>query len=382
MAYGSVLCALAAVAVSCALLVAEPHMLPDPRTSVFGVVVQAFRANEELLGTFCSILVVRCLPFSPSTILCSRCANWLHPALAPFQKYVDKHVFRNPSCVHPLYVFMVVGGSAVTLHDGRVFDKVLTCSKCSCDEVGAFAGLVFLMSLVISCILVFALRISDAGSLKGVAGNNGTSVVVAAPWVKYERNDRLYTERTTCKPCEGVITPPRSYFCKVCKEYRPRFDHHCALINNCIGQGNHALFLVFLCAHLTLVSSAFALLFTECRAKNISFVALVVQHRRMAVAAALLGLVMVILAAFCYYEIERCAQNVTKYEDILLLKLDLSEEDKEKVRKFYNKGGIIANFADIIVPPCKHFFSSPRKEQACKMRWSREIAEKIHSRID
>ena len=49
-----------------------------------------------------------------------------------------------------------------------------------------------------------------------------------------------------CEQCALPRRPLRSHHCKLCKRCVHTFDHHCVIIDTCIGEKNHARFYAFL----------------------------------------------------------------------------------------------------------------------------------------
>lgn len=55
-----------------------------------------------------------------------------------------------------------------------------------------------------------------------------------------------------CAYCQGW-QPLRAKHCHDCGRCVRRFDHHCAWVGNCIGEGNHRVFVFYLSAQLALL---------------------------------------------------------------------------------------------------------------------------------
>ena len=72
----------------------------------------------------------------------------------------------------------------------------------------------------------------------GAATVHGARASAAWDWSRCERY---------CRTCR-VWRPPRAAHCRECGWCVERFDHHCGALGNCIGRGNHAWFVVFLCS--------------------------------------------------------------------------------------------------------------------------------------
>jgi len=82
------------------------------------------------------------------------------------------------------------------------------------------------------------------------------------PWKKY------------CKRCKA-FKPVRAHHCSICSRCIVKMDHHCPWVNNCVGIGNHKLFLLFLfwvnsvCIYsLVLLIAKFIMCRGECGSTN------------------------------------------------------------------------------------------------------------------
>ncbi|KAL8472496.1 hypothetical protein ACS0TY_029008 [Phlomoides rotata] len=100
---------------------------------------------------------------------------------------------------------------------------------------------------------------------KQPASSKNGSVVITMDGRNYQRGNTtawtklvmdLYppvasTRNLTCPYC-NVIQPPRSKHCHDCDKCILQFDHHCAWLGTCIGQGNHCRFWWYLCEETAL----------------------------------------------------------------------------------------------------------------------------------
>lgn len=93
----------------------------------------------------------------------------------------------------------------------------------------------------ISIILPYAFLYLSAHSDPGVVTPTTHSQYMA----HYPYDFALFHPGQSCRTC-GLLKPPRSKHCSVCKRCVHKMDHHCVFINNCVGYGNQHYFILLL----------------------------------------------------------------------------------------------------------------------------------------
>lgn len=127
-------------------------------------------------------------------------------------------------------------------------------------HAAVWVQLVVWVSAVGSCALLLAVNQTDPGALPfGTA----TDPAIAAfddgdlepeedgsyrksergIWMHYDFEERCWYK--WCRSCK-IWRPPRASHCAVCGVCVRRFDHHCQMVGNCIGNDNHRFFAAFL----------------------------------------------------------------------------------------------------------------------------------------
>uniref|UniRef100_A0A8D2IYZ2 Palmitoyltransferase n=2 Tax=Varanus komodoensis TaxID=61221 RepID=A0A8D2IYZ2_VARKO len=107
--------------------------------------------------------------------------------------------------------------------------------------------------------------------------------------------------------------PMRAKHCQVCQHCVRRYDHHCPWIENCVGERNHALFLVYLAVQLAVLLWALLVAWSGLGGGPLSWAWL--RHRALLLLAflamAVLAVVAVLLLASHLY---LAACNTTTWE--------------------------------------------------------------------
>uniref|UniRef100_A0A0G4F2M7 Palmitoyltransferase n=1 Tax=Chromera velia CCMP2878 TaxID=1169474 RepID=A0A0G4F2M7_9ALVE len=290
--------------------------------------------------------------FRNSTVLC--CG-----ARGP--EYVDStyhYLFKtNNPLVQIFYMGVVLGGYlSFVLYAQPLLPNVFLSS------VHAYAGFV----IVTACLTVFLMAsASDPGIV--------TPLNVEEKVRAYSYDGVVFQEGSWCKTCK-TAKPARSKHCSLCEVCVSRFDHHCIWIANCVGEGNHHLFLTFLLLHTFLcVYGTFVLLQTlrailveerlfeatfqdastgiEYKASwGIVFSYLMVNYGAVMFLFILCSVMAVALVAFTGWHLYLASMNVTTNESYKFkwARMDIADEggDPSVVRNVY-RGDTLSNFVEV-----------------------------------
>lgn len=101
-------------------------------------------------------------------------------------------------------------------------------------------NLFILVSAIAICFLLHQSSVSDPGRIAKPRSEDERRAILC----ELAEGNRL-GPRTYCLTCRGA-KPVRSKHCRVCNVCVARFDHHCPWTNNCIGAGNHRVFIFYL----------------------------------------------------------------------------------------------------------------------------------------
>jgi palmitoyltransferase ZDHHC4 len=184
---------------------------------------------------------------------------------------------------------------------------------------------------------------------------------------KFPHDKLIFPLSRKCRTCK-IPKPARSKHCRDCDRCVSRFDHCCVWFNNCIGEKNYKLFLLFLLLHVILCAYVAVLIFNifvgvvdKSQAWKHGFVDkftkkkvsasiwttiplyLIGKHFALTGVFLLSAVISLFLGGFFLYHLRLVQKGMTtneedKWED---LKYELRKEGwtgKEKLKNAYNKG--------------------------------------------
>eukprot|EP00366_Plasmodium_knowlesi_P000508 XP_002258005.1 DHHC zinc finger protein, putative [Plasmodium knowlesi strain H] len=76
----------------------------------------------------------------------------------------------------------------------------------------------------------------------------------------YPYDQVIFHQNNKCSTCR-ILKPARSKHCKYCLSCISRYDHHCFLLNNCIGGYNSIYYFVFICTNAAIAFHSFYITF-------------------------------------------------------------------------------------------------------------------------
>jgi len=106
-------------------------------------------------------------------------------------------------------------------------------------------GQYFLTATLCFCIFNIIFVLNMISFLKAIYCNPGIVPESFYDRVKSVQYSPLAEQFIECPTCEKP-KPPRSHHCRHCKACIRKMDHHCPVVNNCVGWGNYKYFVLLL----------------------------------------------------------------------------------------------------------------------------------------
>eukprot|EP00397_Hematodinium_sp_SG-2012_P019859 GEMP01020430.1.p1 GENE.GEMP01020430.1~~GEMP01020430.1.p1 ORF type:complete len:443 (+),score=69.60 GEMP01020430.1:169-1497(+) len=215
--------------------------------------------------------------------------------------------------------------------------------------------------------------------------------------------DKQIFHKGRCNTCK-TVKPARSKHCGLCDVCVGRFDHHCIWINNCVGIGNHRLFLGFLMSNcmLTAYGATLCLLivlgimeekklteatFFDPKTKekfkatwSILLYYMVANESVIMFVAILCAVMSVVLFGFFMWHLHLVRTGVTsnelaKWRGLKEYLRELQSEDAKKflesLNNIYNKG-LFRNLMEIVCPINVHDYYSAADEESSEEEEEKE----------
>ncbi|CAH2316300.1 probable palmitoyltransferase ZDHHC12 [Pelobates cultripes] len=126
------------------------------------------------------------------------------------------------------------------------------------DTEKMFRPLCFVFLVLFSVVLYFVVSLMDPGYVLSDCDEKFHLLVTN------KESDGMIVENpnlVSLRRCGYCLLkqPMRARHCKSCQHCVRRFDHHCPWIENCVGEKNHPLFILYLCVQLLVLLWAFHL---------------------------------------------------------------------------------------------------------------------------
>jgi hypothetical protein len=124
------------------------------------------------------------------------------------------------------------------------------------DSSTPIGNIVMMMSLSLLGYAMFKTVGGDPGYIKAETHESRQQVLISLA------DSGKLDSRHYCITC-GISRPVRSKHCRDCKRCVGKMDHHCPWTFNCIGAGNHRVFMIFL-ATLCTTAWSYVYVATSC----------------------------------------------------------------------------------------------------------------------